>query len=385
MADKNKKTFDVIIVGAGPAGSKAALELSKKGYHTLLIDKAQFPRHKPCGGGMPVKACHLAGLDIASVKEKEINGAYLTFNSRQPAIVKSEGIGVMVCREKFDTLLAGKAAEAGSLLMENCRVHSVDDKREQCTVHTDKGKFTGKVIVGADGAKGVVARKAGLRKERKAGIAIDKIVKVGKKQMDRIGDFAIMDCGVIPYGYTWIFPKRDHLSVGIYTTLKKNKRLEAYLEQFIADQEVLKDCRVVSTHWHPVPLSSKKERLERGRILLAGDAAGLAEPFFGEGIAFALKSASIAAAKIDDFLSGRTKHMKEYSEEIYQSITSDFKYAFMLQNLFYKNPLRSHSVLSKKKFVGKWIASTIKGDISYRGLFMRTLLTVPLWIGSYRE
>ncbi|MDH3976344.1 MAG: NAD(P)/FAD-dependent oxidoreductase [Deltaproteobacteria bacterium] len=385
MNKKGNKIFDVIIAGAGPAGSKTAIELAEKGYHVLLIEKEQFPRYKPCGGGMPTKTLTQIGFDITPLIETYINGTRLTFNSRNPVTIEARGIGAMVSRERFDTFLARKAAGAGALLMEHCRVFSIGYEGEMCLVETDRGRFHCRAIVGADGAKGVVAGKAGLKGERELATAIDKRVEVDKEIMASLENFTIMDYGVVPYGYAWIFPKRDHVSVGIYTTMKNLKDLELRLDRFISRQHVLRGGRILSTHWHPVPLSRKKKRLHGDKILLVGDAACLAEPFFGEGIANALKSASIAAAKLDDFLSGRTKGISGYSEEIYKSITWDFRYARIMQNLFYRNPLRSHRLLGKKKYMGKWFALTIKGEMTYRGLFFRTLLTLPRWIGSYRD
>lgn len=378
------KGFDVVVVGSGPAGAKTAYELSRKGYSVLILEKEELPRYKACGGGLPLKAIEEIEFDLSPVVEKRVNGACLTLDSEDPVMLETEGIGVMVMRERFDSYLAEKAVEAGAVLSDCQNVRSVRVDHEGCKIKTDDNLFECSVLVGADGANSIVAKYLGLRRKREMGMAIEREVSVEDWQLARQEDYATLDFGTVPYGYAWIFPKRKHLSIGVYTAQRKMKNLEDYLERFIGRQKVLRGCRTISNVWHPVPLGGRREKLHHKRALLVGDAAGLADPFFGEGIAFALKSAGIAADKIDDFLSGRTGSLKEYSERIYRDISSDFRYARHIHKVFSLNPGLSHRLFCKNRIINSYFVEVLKGSMKFRELFFRSILTFPRWIWGRR-
>jgi len=383
MSLKEKDIYNVIVVGSGPAGAMAALKLSDRGYSVLVLEKEHLPRYKACGGGLPLKSIEKIGFDISPVVEKRIEGTQITFKSKDPVTMKTEGIGVMVMRDKFDSFLIKKAERAGAHIREGARVTAVSEDGSGCEVATDMGVFRCDVLIGADGANSTVANRLGMRRHRELGVAIEREVKVRKWQLEEQGDNATFDFGASPFGYAWIFPKKDHLSIGVYSGVRKQKDLNDYLEKFIQEQRVLQGCKTISNVWHPIPWGGAREDLNKGRAILAGDAAGLADPFFGEGIAFALKSADIAAGKAEEYLSGRITNFESYSNEIYEKISSDFVYARLIHKIIYLNPGLAHKIFCKNRIVNGYFADVIRGDMNFKGLFYKTLFTIPRWIWAY--
>lgn len=385
MKRERNKLFDVIVVGSGPAGAKTAYELSRKNHSVLVLEKEKLPRYKACGGGLPMKAVEQIGFDIGPVVEKEIKGVFVTFDSGDRIAIDDIGVGYMVMRENFDFFLLRRAEEKGTIVEDEVKVRSITEVEDTYVVHTGKGDYYGKVLVGADGANSVIAKNAGLRRKRKLGIAIEREVSVSADQLVSQGNYALFDFGAVPFGYAWIFPKKNHLSIGVYTAKEKPGNLEYCLERFIEGQDALKGCKTISNVWHPIPWGGKRERLVNKRILLVGDAAGLADPYFGEGISYALKSGAIASRMIGDLLIGESDSLESYSERIYKEITADFRYATLVHKLTYLNPRLAHKVLFSNPVISGYFAGVITGDINFRTLFLKSILTLPRWIRGYRS
>lgn len=386
MPMKRKDSFDLIIVGSGPAGAMAAIRLSTMGYSVLVIEKEVLPRYKACGGGLPLKSVNQIGqigIDISSVVEKKVDGTRITYKANDLVSMNTEGIGIMVMRDKFDSFLIEKAKKAGAEIRDGVKVTGVNDDGLEYEVITDRGVFKSNLLIGADGANSTIAKKLGMRPHREFGVAIEREVSVEKWQLEEQGDNVTFDFGAVPHGYGWIFPKKKHLSIGVYSGTKKLKNLNDYLEKFIKDHKVLKGCKTISNVWHPIPWGGAKEDIHKGRAILAGDAAGLVDPFFGEGIAFALKSGNIAANKADDYLSGTITDFKSYSDEIYKKISSDFIYARLIHKIIYLNPWLAHKIFCKNKVVNSYFADVIKGEMNFKKLFYKTLFTMPKWIWAY--
>ena len=383
MELKENKIFDAIVVGSGPGGAKTAYDLSNKGYSVLILDKEKLPRYKACGGGVPLKAAQNVGFDISPIVEQKINNVQLTFDSEDGVMLDTKEIGVMVMRDSFDAFLIDKAKKAGAALKTEQKVKAIKREEELYLVETNNHIFKCKILVGADGANSTVARKLHLRKYREMGIGIEREVFVTKEQLLEQADCATFDFGAVPYGYAWIFPKKDHLSIGVYSGDNKLKNLESYLERFVERQKVLRGSKIISNVWHPVPFGGLRENLHAKNALLVGDAAGLVDPFFGEGIAFALKSGAIAAEKIDDFLSNKTSSLNSYTETVIREISSDFKYARLIYKIVNISPRLSHKFFSKNKIVSLYFANTVKGEMKFKDLFFKTILTFPRWIFAY--
>lgn len=333
--------YDCIVVGAGPAGATAARRLALNGLKTLLIEKEALPRYKPCGGATTPAIAQILDIDHLMAVERVVRG--VTFFSRDeqedctfyPDSMKVQ----MVSRADFDMRLIEAAVSAGAALMEETNVISVEESENHITVRTAGGdSMTGLVVVGADGAKSIVARNMGLyRGPGGAGIEAELYPRdVGV--LEQYADRAFFGFGFIPKGYGWVFPKKDHFSVGIAATLERIPGLAFIYRQFMERFEFLRDAREGSRKGWFVSFSKGPGLLNTHRACLAGDAACLTDPFSGEGIYYAVLSGAIAADTVADELEERGGLSKKFTKEINRRIVKDFTYAKWCADIFFLSP-----------------------------------------------
>ncbi|MCH7626027.1 MAG: FAD-dependent monooxygenase [Chloroflexi bacterium] len=166
--------YDVIVVGAGPAGSTTARECASRGLSVLMLDKAEFPRDKPCGGGVTIRAADLLPFDLTSVTERTARGLHFSFRQDSGFDRASENdLIYLTQRLKLDQLLVEKAVESGASLHERCYIRSVERHPTRVVVRANGCSFEGSVLVGADGANGVTARLSGMNVRLAQGIAME--------------------------------------------------------------------------------------------------------------------------------------------------------------------------------------------------------------------
>jgi geranylgeranyl reductase family protein len=297
--------FDAIVVGAGPGGATAAYDLAKAGARTLLLDKQKLPRHKTCGGGVTHKVANILPFDLAPVIERTINTVVFSYKMAQPVELRSsQPLVYMVRRNTFDNFLTEHAVRAGATLMDETAVQSLDVSESSATVRTNHGMFTSSWLIGADGATGTVARALGLMQDRILMPAVEEEVEVGDEVSAYWHDKMGLDLGSLPASYGWVFPKGDHLNVGvggIAHDASYGKRLKQYDLEHLA-KRVPQKTRVRKNFGYVLPLrkfdNGKGSPIHKGRALLIGDAAGLVEAFTGEGIYWAVRSGQLAAQTI---------------------------------------------------------------------------------------
>jgi geranylgeranyl reductase family protein len=279
----------------------------------------------------------------------------------------------MVMRDGFDNLLIQKSAEKGAYIQEQTRVTSVEEFPDHVLVKTDRENFRSKVIVGADGVTSLVARSLGLRKNARLGVAVEgeMFPNPDSSDLTKYDGSLHLDFNVIPKGYGWIFPKKDHLSVGVFTTLPRMKEIKKYFYLYLADKGLSKDYSCRSLIGHQIPLGGKNEILNTERGLLIGDAAGLADPITGEGIYFALRSGQIAAEVIERSLAGFSCNLDEYTEKIRDEILEDFRYAGYLAKLLYNLSFVSYNLARSLDIVNEGFIKVVSGEYSYREAIKR--------------
>jgi geranylgeranyl reductase family protein len=289
---------DVLVVGAGPAGSAAAIHLARAGARVLLADRARFPRDKPCGGGLTGRALRHAPCPVDEVVEHAVErlrirlryGWSFTRRHREPLILMTQ-------RRRLDLHLAERAAAAGADFRDGARVDGLELGETHVLARVGGEPVRADVLVGADGANGVVAKAAGLGEGIVTGVALEG--NAGYELLDpaRLEGTAAIELGVVPGGYGWAFPKGDHANLGVGGWASEGPRLRAHLAR-LAQAWGIGPGALSAVRGHRLPMRLPGSHPRRGRTLLVGDAAGLVDPLSGDGIYEAFVSARLAAEAI---------------------------------------------------------------------------------------
>jgi geranylgeranyl reductase family protein len=328
--------FDVLIVGAGPAGSSCARACAAAGLKTALIDRDSFPRSKPCGGAVSEQA--LSYLDFTlppEIAEEECFGARIHYHGRTVKVTKQHRIAVLVSRDKFDSYLLEKAIETGAQFFPDKTCAAVTLHPDSVEVRTDASAYQARYVIGADGVHSVVARtiRPCFTREEVAVALVGHVPGNNGNSGENLHGHLEMYFGIAPMGYGWVFPHRGYRSVGIMATSSKSFRHQAALSAFSRGLGIqLRDVR-----GHLIPRGGMKRTIQSGRILLAGDAAGFADPFHGEGISHAILSGKLAAKAVADVVSSSRDESSSFSwyrRECERLIGKNLRVALSMGRLF---------------------------------------------------
>ncbi len=361
--------YDIIVVGLGPAGATAAYELSKKGFKVLAIEKQKHPRYKPCGGGLTAKIEKILEPDFKSVVERTISKVNFTFKGSGDIHAVSERPLVhMVMRDKFDNFLVEKARAAGAEIHEQEKVTQVEEGKDSVLVMTEKNMYAAKLLIGADGVNGIVARSIGLKPKKRTAVLIEGEVKIKEKAFNRVSEEILFDFGSVPYGYGWIFPKADHLSLGVGGWKKMIKNPKPYYSMFLSDQYLTDKIESEHKFGYTIPIFDGESKITSSRTMLAGDAAAFVDPFLGEGIYYAIRSGQIAAEVASGILNGNTT-TANYQERIAQEIYPEFEYARKIGMVFYTFPKIGYELLKRYPEFYELIFDVVRGEASYEQLW----------------
>jgi geranylgeranyl reductase family protein len=363
--------FDAIVVGAGPAGSSAARRLSTGGARVLLLDKARFPRDKPCGGGVTVRAAGVLGVDISPVVERTVHGVYLSLKLGHGFARRcAEPLTYLTQRRRLDAFLADTAVRAGAVFHDGEALRSVELTDAGATVRTAGGSHSATVLIGADGANGSVARQTGLLGRRDVALALEGNIPCRGGVPERWRDLIGMDLGGIPGGYGWLFPKGDHLNVGVGGWLYLAAEMRARLARLCAFYGV-DETRMYGLRGHHLPVRAAGSPLARERVALVGDAAGLIDPLSGEGIYAAIYSGHAAADAALDLLAGKSASLAPYAARVERVLAPDLRASRRFQDLFYLVPGLYVAILERSDRVWSLLARLIRGEQSYVGFKRR--------------
>jgi geranylgeranyl reductase family protein len=294
--------WDVAVIGAGPAGLAAASAAAAAGARTIVLERAEHPRYKTCGGGLIGASQAVAAGLIAIPARDEIRSATFTLRGGQEYTRSAaDPVLAMVVREEFDAALLKRAAENGAEIRQRAQVRGIDQSGGHATARlADGSAVSARVIIGADGSSGVSARHVGAEFDQ-VDLGLELEIAVPDQVAGQWQGRVQLDWGAIPSSYGWVFPKGDRLTVGVIAHRGQGDGTKAYLRDFVgclglAGYEVLQDSG------HLTRCRADSSPLRRGQVIVAGDAAGLLEPWTREGISFALRSGTLAgeyAAKGD--------------------------------------------------------------------------------------
>lgn len=377
MSDK----YDVIVVGAGPGGGSAAYETASRGLKTLILEKKKLPRYKTCGGGLPMTLHkHLPSLIPEAFVESTVVSLRHTWNFQDAHIGEINLFPDeppmtlwMVQRSIFDNALAQRAVKAGAELRDDIGVKSVEpdgENRVRVTAMNGDVYFANHVI-GADGAIGVVARCAGLRQSRLLAIALEVEVphRWGDGHESLRPEIAHLEYAV-KKGYAWVFPKERHLSVGagMFGQRSVDGRGEAKRDElvqwilgYLNALGVPKNEAQLEFHGHPLPIWNGSEPIDawNGRVLLVGDAAGLVNPLFGDGISYACRSGILAGKAISD------ERASEWTSIVGQTFGPGHDAASTIAKFFYQFPNVCYKMGVKREKGTRIAARLISGDLGF--------------------
>jgi len=303
----------VLVVGAGPAGSTAARLLAELGARVTLVEARRLPRPKLCGGGLTPKAQRLLPPRALATIVRVVETVELRGGRLPPLrVTRGDAVIAMVERDRFDLALAEAAASAGAEVRDGEPVLEAGESDAGVWIETGRGRLRADALVVADGEPSRLSRRLGMasRASRLAfALEVDTPLALATAADTALVAFTV------PSGYAWYFPKQDHGNVGVATARADRYRgLGHDLARFTASLGLDVVGARVRGHWIPVGL--RRGPSASRRVVLVGDAAATADPLFGEGIAYALYSAHMAAQAIADWCEGGTPDLRVYDARL---------------------------------------------------------------------
>lgn len=362
--------YDVIIVGGGPAGGTAAYFLGQAGRRVLVIEKERLPRYKACGGGISIRMLEQFPFSFEPVIESKAKAISYALGDEIVTVPLPDSSLRMVMRDKFDAFLL---EHADAEIRQGVAVRAVRETDDGVTVESADGeRFEGSYLIAADGANSVIARLLGLRQKKVMAGAIEVEAAVSRNVLARFAGKPAFIFGEIGIGYLWIFPKSDHLSVGIGALRPQPGELQTTLSRVMTRYGISIEGQ--PRKGHPLPVYTHREQINTSRTYLVGDAAGLVDPFSGEGIRFAVKSGRLAAEAI---LCGQPER---YAVSVDRQIGRNHRLGMHLTNLFYSFPQPYFELGARNPFATRAILDMLADRIGYGGILLQSVGTLPLFL-----
>ena len=386
--------YDAIVVGLGPAGSTACYTLASRGLSVLGIDKQRHPRYKSCGGCISTKISGLFDFDISHLFEETIYGITFTYKYRRKLDISSDRpIAHNVMRDTFDYFLVEQARKAGAEIVEGIRVASIADDGSSVTVTTAEGEaHTARFLIGADGASGPVGRTLFGLNPRQAAISITAEIPCKLSGPARVAGHEYVDYASIPAGYSWVFPKKDRLSIGVAADAAKvGGGIKRYFNEFISAHPLLSGITPHDICGWTIPMyHSGVTEAVKGRVALVGDSGHLVDPFMGEGIYYAALTGKTAAEAVYNSVTSKTDGLAQYQRWLEKDIFPEFSAAARLSYLTYKYPRLWYSIIEKNPDIMRRFYNVIRGEESFCSFYAWTekkaktspFMMLRLWVES---
>jgi geranylgeranyl reductase family protein len=375
--------YDVLIVGAGPAGTTAAKRTAEKGLNTLLIEKQKLPRKKPCAGLVSQRALNSLEFEIPKhLIKRYCYGTRIIYKNHVLESKLDGPVGIQVSRDEFDYYLSQQAAKKGAEILDNTSVNSVNAENDYVAVNTTKGLFKARIVIGADGVNSVCARyvRSGSKTSRNAFSLISEVPASIEYINNKYLDITEVDFGRVKNGYFWTFPKDNRISVGLglFDNSSESKPLKTYYE-YIKDQ----NFDYLKPQGHFIPIGGYKRDVHSDRVILVGDAAGFVDAFLGEGISYAIMSGKIAANTVieafeeHDFSKDKFSTYLTRCEDVFGN---NLKYSLIFSKLFYNFPNVFATMLTSSELMLNKALLVVKGESEYKQFISWLLPRFPYYI-----
>ncbi|MBD2578687.1 NAD(P)/FAD-dependent oxidoreductase [Oscillatoria sp. FACHB-1406] len=353
---------DCIIVGSGPAGSAAAYHLAKRGHSVLVLEKESLPRYKACAGGVSPAVADWFDFDFSPVINAKVSQVNYTWQMGDPMAVELTTQPMwMVQRDTFDNFLLEKAKAAGAQVQDSTAVTALKFNNGAWQVTTNNGNFEGRYLIAADGATGPCAKLLGFKEIKPYTAGVLEIDSPPKQS-----DTAKFDFGTLKNGFIWAFPKGDRISIaaGVVGSHKANAdELEKQLKTYAS--ELGFNLANSQYRQQPMILWSENRTLHAQNALLAGDAAGVADPLLAEGIRPAMFTGVKAAEAISKALGGDGSALANYTKTIAEGWGNDMVWAQRLAGLFFKFPKIAYKVGVKRPAAAEVMSKILCGEMRY--------------------
>lgn len=374
----NRPDVDILVVGAGAGGAATAYYLAQAGLDVLVVDKARLPRYKACGGAIPRHTLDQFPFSFDAVVQAEPTSVRLVYKGQWPVELSLPDRPVaMVMRSDFDAFLLSRANVE---VWQETVVTGVRETPHSVDVSLGDRTMTARYLVGADGAASRVARYLGLRQNRLLGGTLEAAVPLQGNQrlQEEFQDRALFSFGVVDWGYGWVFPKGDHVSVGIGRFRRGRHNLHRLFREEMTRLGI--DLDGIKIHGHPIPSYQARswpwwhgrfrsrqpwQTLSTSRCLLVGDAAGLVDPFLGEGIRYAIASGKLAAAAI------AAGDLSGYERAIWQVMGHSLATAGLTAGLFYRWPWLCYRLGMGSPAAVRQFIAILAEETSYVGIGRR--------------
>lgn len=354
---------DVVVVGAGPAGSTAARDLAAGGARVVLLDRATFPRDKPCGGGLTRRGVRLLDVDVDPVVERSVSAVEFRFRFGPRVVHRSDAPMVLMTRRRaLDMFLLEEATSVGAELREGVRVRSIELDGAGATVRHDGGSLRAAAVLGADGANGISRKALGLDPPPLPTVAFEGNIDLARIRMPH--DRMLFEVGTVPGGYGWVFPKGDHANVGVWGWKSEGPRLRDHLARLCASHD-LRATELTDLRGHHIPLRRAGAPAVRGRAALIGDAAGLADAVSGDGLFESFLSARLAAAATADLLATETSDLHAYGRALGDAMRSHTPVSWFAKAIMERLPRLSFAMVRPAP-AGRAMVRRVSGESGER-------------------
>jgi len=372
--------YDVIIIGGGPSGASAGRRAGKLGLNTLLLEKEEFPRYKPCGGALSEHAISYLDFELPQdIIEWEITGAKVVFKDQLIKANKDYRLSVLVSRDRFDNLLLEKAKETGTEVHTGEKALCCREMPDCVEVETEKDVYRAKFAIVAEGAHGLVktcVRPADTRGEY--GICVVTEIPAEEREIEeRLGKNVELQFGVAGGGYGWVFPHKTYYSVGIGGVVKDFPHPKESMLDFLRKNGFSGEYKL---HGHKIPWGGLKRKITGSKVLLSGDAAGFVDAFSGEGLAYAISSGQFAAEVIAGIClcDGNIKDLSRYEAFCQAEFGTHLKYSLIFSKIMHRFPDYTFKIFtSSEKMIDKYL-EVVDFRINYKDYLGWCLLNFKL-------
>ncbi|MFQ4140453.1 geranylgeranyl reductase family protein [Nodosilinea sp. PGN35] len=361
--------YDVIVVGAGPAGAATAYHLAKQGHSVLMLEKEALPRYKPCSGAVSPSVAELFDFDFAPAIARPMRRVRYTYKLGDPieAELTTAAPIWMVNREVFDHFLVQQAQGQGAQLKHSTAVTAIENKGDYWQVSTPDETLDAAYLVAADGATGPMAQWLGFPELARRTASV---LEVPAAVADNCA--INFEFGLVKQGCAWNFPKAEGYSIGAVTFLGQapadhRKVLDNYSQSFGVSLDA------GTLYSHPLKLWDGNHPLHTHRAVLVGEAGAIVDPLSAEGIRPGMISGVRAAAAIDAALAGDADALANYTAAMHATWGEDMPWAKRIAGLFFRVPGIGYRVGIKRPTATQRLGQILAGEVRYADIAGRVM------------